>query len=150
MAQTESRRPTLFLKLGNPIMKFLVGHNIGPMSNVLMVIQHTGRKTGREYSTPIGYARDGDSIVAFTLGGSQWYRNIQTNPEVTLRIKGKPLRARAELINEPDDVARVLDIYKRDQPDNYQRFFGVPLDMPSAEAARSPGLRARYVRFHPI
>jgi deazaflavin-dependent oxidoreductase (nitroreductase family) len=149
---TQSSRPPAFLfKLANPIIKLLVGRNIAPISNVLMVIQHTGRRTGRQYLTPIGYARDGDSIVAFTLSrDTQWYQNIQHNPEVTLTIKGKPIRARAELVNDPDEAARVLDIYKRTQPTNYQRFFGVPLDMPSSEAARSPNLRATFVRFHLI
>jgi hypothetical protein len=89
--------------------------------------------------------------VAFTLGSpSQWYKNIQHKPEVSLYIKGQPLKVRGEQIHDPDEVAAVLDVYKRDQPNNYQRFFGVPLDLPSAEAARSPNLRAKYVRFHPV
>ncbi|MDZ4766796.1 MAG: nitroreductase family deazaflavin-dependent oxidoreductase [Chloroflexota bacterium] len=151
MAQNEPAAPPAMFKLMNPIIRFLVRNNIGPMSNALMVITHTGRKSGKAYSIPIGYVRDGDTILAVTLGGrSQWYQNVQQHPEAMLTIKGKPIRARAVLVNDVDEVARVLDIYKREQAQRYERFFGVPLTMSADEAARSPQLRAKYVRFHPI
>ncbi|MBI5668503.1 MAG: nitroreductase family deazaflavin-dependent oxidoreductase [Chloroflexi bacterium] len=151
MTQTAPPTPPAIMRAANPIIGFLVRRNIGPLSKELMIITHTGRKSGRQYSTPIGYVREGDSILAFTLGGtSQWYKNIQQNPEVTLTIQGKPIPAHAEPINDVDEVAQVLDIYKREQPKRYEQFFGVPLGMPSAEAARSPNLRARYVRFRPV
>jgi deazaflavin-dependent oxidoreductase (nitroreductase family) len=151
MSESQAPMPALMMRLMNPVLSFLIRNNIGPLSKELMIITHTGRKTGRQYSTPIGYARDGDSIVAFNIGGgSQWYKNIQQKPAVTLTIKGRPVRARAELIQDPDEVARVLDIYKREQPSRFEQFFGVPATMPSGEAARSPKLRSKYVRFYPL
>lgn len=148
---TQRRPPTALFKLLNPIIMFFIRNNIGSVSGSLMIIKHIGRKSGKLYQTPIGYARDGDTIYGFTLSSNtQWYKNIQHNPTVTLSIKGKPITARAERVDDPTEVAYVLDVYKREQPNQYTRFFGIPLDLPSAEGALSSSLRPRYVRFTPV
>lgn len=151
MAENQRRRPpALLFKLMNPVMAFMVRHNIGSLSSELMIITHTGRKSGRQYSTPIGYTYDGDTLLGFTISGrSQWYLNVQQNPQVVLTIKGQPVKARTELVNDLDEVAKLLDIYKHVQSKRYEQFFGVPFEMPAEVAARSPNLRAKYVRFHP-
>ena len=62
-----------------------------------MVINTTGRKTGRPQSVPIDFVRDGTAIVALNMGGkSNWYRNALANPRVTLEIDGSVLPACAE------------------------------------------------------
>ena len=44
---------------------FLLRHNwIGGMSNFIMVITTSGRKSGKQYSTPIGYIYDGDDLIS--------------------------------------------------------------------------------------
>ncbi|MAG37498.1 MAG: hypothetical protein CL878_14780 [Dehalococcoidia bacterium] len=50
----------------------------------IMVIAHTGRKTGRRRRTPVNYACiDGEVYCLSGFGGgSDWYRNIQVRPEV--------------------------------------------------------------------
>lgn len=50
----------------------------------LMVIKHTGRKTGLTRHTPVNYAIvDGDVYCTAGFGRvSDWYLNIMTNPEV--------------------------------------------------------------------
>ncbi|MDX2162075.1 MAG: nitroreductase family deazaflavin-dependent oxidoreductase [bacterium] len=143
--------PTGMVKFVNPVLVFLLKRNIGPLGKQLMVIRHTGRKTGKPYEIPIGYVRDGADIFGFTLGGvSQWYKNTAHNPEVTITIQGKPIRARVERRDSPAEVAHILDVYKRLQPANYERFFGVSLALPPEQAAVSPDLRAKYVQFIPL
>ena len=50
----------------------------------IMVVTHTGRKTGLRRRTPVNYALvDGDVYCTAGFGeGSDWYRNIRNNPEV--------------------------------------------------------------------
>jgi deazaflavin-dependent oxidoreductase (nitroreductase family) len=51
-----------------------------------MVICHYGRKSGKRYHTPVNYAMvDGEIYCAAGFGSvSDWYRNIQANPQVEI------------------------------------------------------------------
>jgi hypothetical protein len=44
-----------------------------PISQRLMLLFFTGRKTGRSYRQPVGYVQDGD--VLLTPGGGRWKLN---------------------------------------------------------------------------
>src|SRR3990172_8866162 len=59
--------------------------NVWPeVSGRIMVITHTGRKTGARRRTPVNYAVvDGEVYCVAGFGGnSDWYRNIVAHPEV--------------------------------------------------------------------
>ncbi len=59
--------------------------NIWPaVGGRIMVISHTGRKTGRKRLTPVNYAMvDGEIFCTAGFGKtSDWYQNILENPEV--------------------------------------------------------------------
>jgi deazaflavin-dependent oxidoreductase (nitroreductase family) len=152
MADTHPRRPHGILRTIAPVVVFLLRLNcIKPLNDYLMVITHTGHKTGKHYTNPIAYARDGETFLAFSIGGiASWYHNVQENPEVTLEVSGDKLQARAQLVSDPADLEKVLDVYKVVHRSQYRRYFGVPLDMPTDQAARSPQLFAKFVRFHPV
>lgn len=38
----------------------------GVVSNSLMLVTFTGCKTGNEYTTPVGYRQEGDTLTVFT------------------------------------------------------------------------------------
>ena len=50
----------------------------------IMVLKHHGRKSGKPYLTPVNFVRmDGDIFCMAGFGEtSDWYMNLQTNPEV--------------------------------------------------------------------
>ena len=52
----------------------------------ILVIKHRGRKTGREYLTPVNYAivDHGIYCMAGFGSGTDWYRNLLAYPEVQL------------------------------------------------------------------
>ena len=52
----------------------------------IMVIKHRGRKSGKEYLTPVNYALvDGEIYCTAGFGAiSDWYRNMLANPKVEL------------------------------------------------------------------
>lgn len=68
----------------------------------IMVIKHRGRKSGKEYLTPVNYAPvNGEIYCTAGFGAiSDWYRNMQANPQVELWLPEGKHKARAEDISE--------------------------------------------------
>jgi deazaflavin-dependent oxidoreductase (nitroreductase family) len=118
------------------------------MGNQFMTITTTGRKSGQPRTTPIGYVEAGNYIYAVTKGGPQisnWYKNVQSNPKVTLRIGEKVLTATGEVLQDPSQVRQVLRLFLKHRP-GFSRFFQVAPDARDEELDRIvPNWRA--VRF---
>jgi F420H(2)-dependent quinone reductase len=69
-------------------------------SPVLLLIT-TGRKTGRERTTPLLYLEDGKNLVVVaSVGGAprhpDWYWNLKANPEARVQLQERTLRVRAQ------------------------------------------------------
>ncbi|HEY8478590.1 MAG TPA: nitroreductase family deazaflavin-dependent oxidoreductase [Spirillospora sp.] len=67
---------------------------------VTLLLTTKGRRTGKEYTTPLIYQPDGDAyVVVASKGGADdhpdWYKNLQANPEVKVQVKGDKFTARA-------------------------------------------------------
>src|SRR5690242_18534552 len=58
------------------------------------VVIHTGRKSGRQYRTPINVFKRGDKyIVALTYGpNADWVRNVLASGGCTLETRGRTIR----------------------------------------------------------
>jgi deazaflavin-dependent oxidoreductase (nitroreductase family) len=78
-------------KYFNRFMLLLWRLGLGPWVNAwpevngrIMVITHTGRKTGIRRRTPVNYAIVDDEVYCTAGFGhiSDWYRNIRANPQV--------------------------------------------------------------------
>ena len=66
----------------------------------ILLLTVTGRKSGREYTTPLIFGRSGDSyVIVASKGGTpehpSWYENLSANPEVGLQVKADKFGARA-------------------------------------------------------
>lgn len=140
-----SRLARKFLRL----QCFLLRRNLaGPMGDVVMVITTTGRKSGRAVSTPIGFIRDEGSYVALSYPSSHWYQNLRRHPEALLEVRGRPISAHAEFIDDEPGRQRCVGLYRQQRPRNFRMFFNVPLDAPPEALARGVAARA-FVRFRP-
>jgi deazaflavin-dependent oxidoreductase (nitroreductase family) len=86
----------------------------GTMSGSTMLLTFTGRKSGQQYTTPISYARDGDTITLITNRKHGWWRNFQTESPVTARVKGEDLPGKARIVaaNEAALVAVIEKVYR--------------------------------------
>jgi hypothetical protein len=51
---------------------------------------------------------------------SDWYRNIEANPEVLVQVKGRQFRGMGETVTDPHQVADFLEYRLRNHP----RFVG--------------------------
>ncbi|MEU8346374.1 deazaflavin-dependent oxidoreductase, nitroreductase family [Actinomadura meyerae] len=74
------------------------GHDWQGTTTLLLTTK--GRKTGKEYTTPLIYQPHGDAyLVVASKGGADeppsWYLNLQANPEVKVQVKGDKFTARA-------------------------------------------------------
>lgn len=121
---------------------------LGGMGDLVLVITTTGRRSGKAVSTPIGYVSDGDGWAALTYSTSNWYRNLRASPDALLEIRGRPVRVRAEFVDDEAGRQQLVELYRQQRARNFRMFFNVPIDAPPDELAR--GIAARsFVRFHP-
>ncbi len=146
--QSQSFRVSPMAKLAFKAQMFMLRNNLmGPAGDMILIITVKGRKTGKEYSTPIGYVRDGETIYALNNGGvSNWYKNVLQNPDVILEIKGQRVHAIAQPVNETRERRRVFDLYRQQRRRAFPRFFGVPADAPEADLEQALASRV-FVRF---
>ncbi len=92
---------SLMFKIINPIMKWILRSPLhSRISKRIMIFTFAGRKSGRKYSTPVSYLRDGDRVVCFTH--NPWWKNIAEGAEVKVRIQGVDFDGHAVAIS--DDV----------------------------------------------
>jgi deazaflavin-dependent oxidoreductase (nitroreductase family) len=67
----------------------------------------TGRRSGRPHEIEIWYARAGETLFVLAGGGrtSDWVRNAETNPRVTVRFADEELPAIVRILDHPRDAA---------------------------------------------
>ena len=108
-------------------MKFVLRSPMhGMVSKTVLLITFTGRESGKTYTTPVDYSRDGDQVYIFTH--ANWWKNLCGGAPVTLRIQGREFQGLAEPIAEDKcAVAAGLTVHLRKVPSD-ARFYGVTFD----------------------
>lgn len=105
------------MKIPEPLFKFINRIVIlllrSPMhgfwSNSLVVIRFQGRKTGRQYETPVRYVQAGDQIQCFTSKSGNWWRNVAAADQVTLLLKGGEANYTPQVtVDDPEKIAAAL------------------------------------------
>lgn len=89
----------LTTKVFNPVMRLLAGWMPG-----LGVLTHHGRRTGREYHTPLLVLRRGDGyVVALWYGSSaHWVQNLVVDQSAGLRTRGRTVAVtHADFVADP-------------------------------------------------
>ncbi len=134
----------------NVPMRVLLGLPFpSPLSSRLMLVSFTGRKTGKAYRQPMSYVPQGDTLL--TPGGGKWKWNLQDGQPVRIRLRGRDVLARPELVKDPDEIERLLAVMTAANP-TVNAFVGIPqgsdgrLDRGRLEAAVRYGFR--IVRWH--
>ena len=93
------------------------------LSGMAIELSYTGRRTGRQYSVPLQYARDADRVVVVPQGAESktWWRNFLTPQPVRVRLKGRLHDGVAHVV-PPDDPA--YDEAKRLYESRWRRMGG--------------------------
>lgn len=90
----------------NPLMRLVLTSKAhGVMSSRLLLLSFTGRRTGRSYTTPVSYVREGRDLLV--PGGGLWWKNL-TGGTARVRLQGSWQVVTPELIQEPVAMADVL------------------------------------------
>ena len=104
-----------------------IGKKLGNQDIILLTT--IGRKSGKKRNVPLAVIRYEDKyLVIGSFGGSPvhpaWFLNIESNPDVQIRLGSKVINARASIIRKLDDdyeklwdkavnVYQGFDSYKR-------------------------------------
>ncbi|MFN8398402.1 MAG: nitroreductase/quinone reductase family protein [Anaerolineales bacterium] len=96
---------------GNDFMSWVLRSPLhGMLSNGMMLITITGRKTGKTYTTPVGYYVEEGYLWVITSRERMWWRNLQGGAAVNLLLKRKPVQGIAEV--ELDEKAVEARMYE--------------------------------------
>ena len=86
----------------------------------LILVTHTGAKTGTKRTSPLVYTRDGDRIVLIASKGGapshpHWYLNMTANPQVTVELPGETFEAQVSEVTG-DERDRLYDAQAAQMP----------------------------------
>jgi hypothetical protein len=148
-AVTIAHPPEGILRAVNPALKFLLGTPLaGGLRRQFMVLNFTGRKSGRQFSIPVSAHRIDNTLYALASAG--WTANFREGATVEVQYDGKRTTMRGELIRDPATVAGI----SHGAAESYgaakaQRIMGlkfrdnrVPSLADFTEAAQREGMRA--------
>ncbi len=129
MSQTPTVPPIV-----NSTMKFILRSPMhGMVSNSILLITFTGRKSGKTYSTPVSYSQHGDQVVVFTHATRD--QNQRSGTPVTMRIRGRDHPGLPEPVAEDKQaIAAGLAAHLRQVPSD-ARYYGVTFDANGAPRA---------------
>jgi hypothetical protein len=108
-AVTAAHPPAAILRAVNPVLRRLLGTPLlGGARKQFMVLNFSGRKTGRRYSIPVSAHVIGGDLYA--LAGAPWTKNFRGGHAVDVVHDGKTVAMRGELVT---DAAAVADLSHR-------------------------------------
>lgn len=126
--QQKTNKPSLSLRIANPIMKLLLRSRLhGAASSQILLITVTGRKTGKRYTTPVNYVQNEEQLSVISHKHRTWWRNLRGGAPVLLHLRGEKVEAQATVIEDAEAVAERLIEHLREVP-VYAEPLGVRLD----------------------
>jgi hypothetical protein len=76
-----------------------------------MLLGLEGRKTGRRYEVVVGrHEVNGKLLVPLETTGRRWRLNLRGGTPVEITAGGRLRRGRGELVEDPEEVARVHEV----------------------------------------
>ena len=105
----------------------------GMLSGGMLLITVTGCKTGRQYTTPVEYSRDGGYLWIITTRDRTWWKNLRGGANVSLLLKRRPVSAFAELEMDTKVVESRMVSYIQRIP-QVARSFGIRVENGIANA----------------
>jgi deazaflavin-dependent oxidoreductase (nitroreductase family) len=76
-------------------------------------LTHRGRKSGKRYEVTIWFVVDRDTICLNGNMNTQWPRNLQANPQLTMRIGQATFQGKASLVTERAARERIFAMIAR-------------------------------------
>lgn len=112
------------MRMVNVPMRVILGLPFAtPLSGRLMLVFYTGRRTGKSYRQPVSYVHHGATLL--TPGGGRWKLNLEDGQPVRVRLRGRDVLARPELVSDTDEVVRLLGVMTATNP-GIKAFVAIP------------------------
>lgn len=95
------------------------------LGRIFIILTVTGAKTGKRYTTPVQYVRDGDRLLVLSQRTRRWWRNLRDRPDVELVLRGETIRTDANLADGQqarDAIATSLRLNPRTA-----KFYGIAI-----------------------
>ncbi|MGH7804033.1 MAG: nitroreductase family deazaflavin-dependent oxidoreductase [Candidatus Binatia bacterium] len=74
-----------------------------------------GRKSGAPRPVTIWFVADGGKVYvqAGKDGSTDWFKNLEKTPAVTLEFADRRLQGKASVVTEPAEAARIVDRFRK-------------------------------------
>ena len=137
-------------KIVNPFMKALLRSPLhGMMSESVAILHFRGRKSGREFATPLSYVRENGTVFLMSAHTTRWWMNLrEEGTPVRLEVARETLTGKAARLWDGDSEAlrahvhRYLCALPRDA-----KFYSIELDENQQPIAESLAKAAPQLVF---
>lgn len=137
------------------IHRMLYAIGLGPLiGRIILLLTTTGRRSGKRRVTPLQFEKIGDDYYIGAARGlkADWVRNIQSCPQVEVRVGKKCFQGVAEVVTDPPKFADFLEVRLERHPRMIgfimEKVHGLPRH-PSREQLEDLGKTEAFVILHP-
>jgi len=137
------------------IHRVLYAIGLGPLvGRIILLLTTTGRKSGLKRVTPLQYEKIGEEYYVGAARGvhADWVRNIQSLPQVDIRVGAKRFHGTAEVVTDPSRFADFLEVRLQRHPRMVglimEKAHGLPRH-PSRTQLEELGRTEAFVILHP-
>ena len=136
-----------------PQLLYAIG--LGPIyGRLVLLLTTTGRISGQPRITPLQYEEIEGNIVIGSARGvrADWFKNIQKDPCVLVRVRSREFAGRGEAVTDPVRIADFLEYRLKRNP----RMIGFILSLegvsrnPSRKELEKHALRKAMVVIRPV
>jgi endonuclease YncB( thermonuclease family) len=92
------------------------------ISGSILLITYKGRRSGKEYSAPLNYFRDGDTLWVSSVRKRTWWRNFREKWPIRILLQRVEFEGRGEAITEPETLRQAFIDFFRLAPENARLF----------------------------
>lgn len=85
-----------------------------PLRGRPTLVSRTSSRAGKACRQPLSYGRQGDTRL--TPGRAKWKLNLRVGGPVAIRLCGRDVRARPELVSDLDEIDRLLAVMTAANP----------------------------------
>ncbi|MCX6025269.1 MAG: nitroreductase/quinone reductase family protein [Chloroflexi bacterium] len=138
---------------GNFLLAAIINSPLHPvLGNSFAVIAVRGRRSGKTIRTPVNVARDGDTLRVISKRERTWWRNLRSGQSARLRLSGRNLQVRGEVVENAERVGEALARYFVVRP-GYAKYFNVRLQpdgTPAADDLRAAAAGRVVIQLHEL
>jgi len=118
----------MIIKFGNYFIGLILSSPLhGLISKNTLLINFTGRKSGKKYRTPVNFSRADNKVWITSQPERVWWRNFNKHPIVQLTMYGKSITGTAVVLKPGQEAADGFEYFLRPNP-QYAKYYKVSID----------------------